>query len=120
MRTSCALLLLCSLLSGCGVGTPGEAVAAGTVMAADLSHRLGWLETAQLERTREILRRAELPLKPPTTLEAQRFRELMAVDKKVREGRLRLVLLEEIGTALVTSDFPDQALDDTLTHFAQC
>ncbi len=108
--------------AGMGFGTwlHGEAVAAGMVMAADLSHRLGWLETAQLDRTREILHRADLPTSPPATLEVQRFRDLMAVDKKVREGRLRLVLLERIGAALVTSDFPDRALDATLGHFARC
>ena len=43
----------------------GEAVAAGMVMAADMSHRLGWIDQSILDRTRHLLQRAKLPVEAP-------------------------------------------------------
>ena len=99
---------------GYGQWLHGEAVAAGTVMAADLSLRLGWLEAGERERIVQLLRAAGLPVEPPPGLGPERFREIMAVDKKVQRGRLRLVLLQGIGRAVVTADFDAKALDETL------
>ena len=48
-----------------GVWLHGEAVAAGMVMAADMSHRLGWIDQSILDRTRRLLQRAHLPVEPP-------------------------------------------------------
>ncbi len=100
---------------GLGYGTwlHGEAVAAGMVMAADLSHRLGWLADSDQVRIRALLAAAGLPIKPPA-LSPTIFRQHMAVDKKVLNGRLRLILLRGIGQAVISTDFPIQALDDTL------
>ena len=50
---------------GAGTWLHGEAVAAGMIMAADLSYRLGWIEQGVLERTRCLLQRAQLPVLPP-------------------------------------------------------
>jgi len=93
--------------TGAGYGNwlHGEAVGAGMCMASDLSARLGWLDQEDLVRIRRVVAAAGLPIDPPPELSADRFLELMAVDKKVLEGRLRLVLLRGIGTALVTDDF---------------
>jgi 3-dehydroquinate synthase len=103
--------------SGYGAWLHGEAVAAGMVMAADMSHRLGWLTKAQFERALRAIERFQLPTAPPR-IGAQRARELMGLDKKVMEGRIRLVLLRTLGEAAVVSDYPAQALDDTLrAHF---
>jgi 3-dehydroquinate synthase len=99
---------------GYGAWLHGEAVAAGMCMAADLSHRLGWLEQGSLARIRTLIAAAGLPVDPPPDLSPARFRELMAVDKKVQAGRLRLVLLQGIGTSLVTADFDPARLDETL------
>ncbi len=99
---------------GYGQWLHGEAVAAGMVMAACLSHRLGWLSDEDVTRIEALLRRARLPVRPPRELERARLRELMSVDKKIRDGRLRLVLLRRIGQAVVTADFPPAALDETL------
>jgi 3-dehydroquinate synthase len=96
--------------AGYGVWLHGEAVAAGMCMAADFSARLGWLSSEAVARIRELLRRARLPVQPPSTMSAQRFLELMAVDKKVLDGRLRLVLLKDIGDAVVTDQFDGQML----------
>jgi 3-dehydroquinate synthase len=100
---------------GYGAWLHGEAVAAGMVMAADLSRRLGWLNDAEVARIERLVRRARLPVRAPATLVPARFLELMAVDKKVLDGRLRLVLLRRLGEAVVTDDYPRAALEATLT-----
>jgi 3-dehydroquinate synthase len=102
--------------TGAGYGNwlHGEAVGAGMCMAADLSARLGWLDGEDLARIRRVIAAAGLPNDPPPGLSADRFLELMAVDKKVLDGRLRLVLLRGIGTALVTDDFDPALLRATL------
>jgi 3-dehydroquinate synthase len=100
--------------AGYGAWLHGEAIAVGMCMAADLSHRLGWLGAPEVERIRALTLAARLPIAPPPGLGPDRFLELMAVDKKVLEGRLRLVLLKAIGEAVVTADFPASALQATL------
>ncbi len=99
---------------GYGAWLHGEAVAAGMVMAADLSRRLGWLNEAEVTRIRALIERARLPVQAPPVLTATRFRELMSVDKKVLAGKLRLVLLKQLGAAVITGDVPAAALDETL------
>jgi 3-dehydroquinate synthase len=99
---------------GYGAWLHGEAVAAGMVMAADLSRRLGWLSGADLTRIVRLTERARLPVRPPAQLTAAQLRGLMSVDKKVQAGKLRLVLLRRLGEAVVTGDFPPAALDATL------
>ncbi|NVK43442.1 MAG: 3-dehydroquinate synthase [Oceanospirillaceae bacterium] len=99
---------------GYGRWLHGEAVAAGTLLAADLSRRLGWLSEEQLTRIEAIHAAARLPLLPPADMSVEQFRSLMTVDKKVLDGRIRLVLLQGIGSAVVTSDFPAELLDETL------
>jgi 3-dehydroquinate synthase len=99
---------------GYGEWLHGEAVGAGTMMAADLSCRLGYISKSDVERIRAILEAADLPLYPPESMAAERFVDLMAVDKKVIDGSIRLVLLREIGKAFVTSDFPASTLMETL------
>jgi 3-dehydroquinate synthase len=88
------------------------------LMAADLSARHGWLSTGAVQRTGALLRAAGLPTSPPAEMTADRFMELMAVDKKVMDGGLRLVLLKDIGNALVTSDFRQDLLAATLAGSA--
>jgi len=104
--------------TGYGNWLHGEAVAAGMLMAADLSARHGWLSTDAVQRTGTLLRQAGLPTSPPAEMDADRFMELMAVDKKVVDGGLRLVLLKDIGDALVTGDFRQDLLAETLAGTA--
>jgi len=102
--------------TGMGYGTwlHGEAVACGMVMAAEMSRQLGWLSPDEVARIRGLLERAQLPVAPPPELSAETFLDLMAVDKKVEAGRLRLVLLRGIGDAVLSSDFDPAALRATL------
>jgi 3-dehydroquinate synthase len=101
--------------TGVGFGTwlHGEAVAAGCVLAARLSQRMGLLTESDVARATDLFKRAGLPAQAPD-LGVARYLELMGLDKKVEQGRLRLVLLEHIGKAFVTSDFPQHALEDVL------
>ena len=62
----------------------GEAVAAGMCMAADLSHRMGWIKSSDLERVTRLIGRAGLPTTPPDGMTPAGFRDLMGLDKKVR------------------------------------
>jgi 3-dehydroquinate synthase len=84
------------------------------LMAADLSWRMGWLEQAEVKRIRRLLLDAGLPVVPPEEISPDRFLELMAVDKKVQAGQLRLVLLKSLGEAVVTSGYPLDLLKTTL------
>lgn len=101
--------------AGYGQWLHGEAVAAGTVMAADLSCRMGWISRADVDRIERLFKLAGLPVKPPQDMTPDRFCALMSVDKKVMDGRLRLVLLHAIGKAVVTDQFEQSALMQTLT-----
>jgi len=91
---------------GYGTWLHGEAVAVGMVMAADLSARLGWISAVDVDGLRQLLLLAKLPVTAPSGMSVDQFLQLMAVDKKVLDGQLRLVLLRELGSAQVTSDFP--------------
>jgi len=104
---------------GYGEWLHGEAVAVGTCMAADLSHRLGWLSEVEYTRIVSLFRRAELPTDPPAEISAERFLDLMAVDKKVLSGKLRLVLLSGIGRSLVTEAFDMKCLEGTLNEYGR-
>lgn len=102
---------------GYGAWLHGEAVAAGTVLACDLSQRIGNLARADAERVITLYRRAGLPVQAPA-LGVERYLELMSRDKKVEGGKLRLVLLRRLGEAFVTAEFPKQALAETLRQSA--
>ena len=89
---------------GYGVWLHGEAVATGMVMAADLSQRMGWISTEDLERTKKIIQRAHLPVKCPA-IPLDEFLAYMAHDKKVLNGQLRLVLMKSLGQAVISKEF---------------
>ncbi|BCJ09413.1 3-dehydroquinate synthase [Pseudomonas sp. RtIB026] len=99
---------------GYGVWLHGEAVAAGTVMALEMSMRLGWIDQPARDRGIRLLQDAGLPVVPPQEMTPAHFMEHMAVDKKVLDGRLRLVLLRQLGEAVVTDDYSTEILQATL------
>lgn len=98
---------------GYGVWLHGEAVAAGMYMAADLSARLGWIIQEDVDHVEKLLLRANLPVKGPAISPAK-MKQLMSVDKKVHDGKIRLVLLKALGEAVVTDEFDTVLLDQTL------
>ncbi|UUY09082.1 3-dehydroquinate synthase [Pseudomonas sp. J452] len=100
---------------GYGVWLHGEAVGAGTAMALEMSTRLGWISSDERDRALRLLIKAGLPVVPPAEMTPEHFLEHMAVDKKVLDGRMRLVLLRRMGEATVTDEFPREVLDATLS-----
>jgi len=103
--------------SGMGYGKwlHGEAVAAGMVMAADLSRRMGFIAQADVDRVIALLKRAKLPVAQPG-IAPGRMLESMAVDKKNEAGKLRFILLDCIGAASVRDDVPAGLLQQTLDN----
>lgn len=98
---------------GYGQWLHGEAVAAGMCMAAELSERLYGLSSNDQQRIAALLGEFGLPTRPPN-LDAEEFLASMALDKKVRAGEIRLVLLRRIGAADITADYPHQEMVDLL------
>ncbi len=99
---------------GYGNWLHGEAVAAGMVMAIDLSIRQGWIDEDVRRRSLALLERAGLPVAPPTGIGVEQFLDLMAVDKKAVDGQIRLVLLRALGEAFVSDDYDPAKLQATL------
>jgi 3-dehydroquinate synthase len=91
----------------------GEAVGAGLLMAATMSCESGLISAAAVERLRKLLVRAGLPTEE-RDVRAGTALEHMRIDKKVKSGRIRLVLLRSIGASFVTAEYADAALQRTL------
>lgn len=100
--------------TGYGNWLHGEAVATGMLMAADLSMRIGNLDQKDVERVDNLLDMAMLPTRAPHHMDYEHFIELMAVDKKVRAGKINFVLFKALGDAFVTNDFDHNLLRETI------
>ncbi len=99
---------------GYGTWLHGEAVGAGMVMACQMSEKLGWIGSDIVERAKALIASAGLPVAPPVEMTPEIFLKYMSVDKKVLDKSLRLVLLKACGKAVVTSEFPESILQETL------
>jgi 3-dehydroquinate synthase len=106
--------------SGAGYGAwlHGEAIAAGMVMASELSQRIGNIQKSDVARVRDLLRRAGLPVAGPA-LSPERMLELMAVDKKAAKGRVRFIVLEAIGRAALRGDLAEPAIREAIVAALQ-
>lgn len=104
---------------GYGQWLHGEAVAAGMMLAMQLSNKLAKISDSELMAFEKLLIQLDLPTRPPASMSSAQFLELMAVDKKVVDGKLRLVVLDSIGQARISSDIdPSQiavVIDEALT-----
>jgi 3-dehydroquinate synthase len=98
---------------GYGAWLHGEAVAVGMVMAADLSRRMGWISAEDFERTKKIILRAQLPVICPK-IPLDQFLAYMSHDKKVLNGQLRLVLLKQLGQAVITREFDAELMKQAI------
>ena len=99
---------------GYGKWLHGEAISAGMVMAAELSKLHGWISDSDVESIRALLKKANLPVDPPSEISATQFKQLMYIDKKVQDGILHLVLIKSLGESFISSDFDKQALQSIL------
>ena len=100
-----------------GTWLHGEAVAAGMVLAAELSVRVATLPSVDSARVRELVVRAGLPARAPA-LGAERYLELMARDKKVERGGLRFVVLDALGRSALRSGIARADIVATLAAHA--
>jgi len=110
--------------SGYGKFLHGEAVAIGTIMAATMSAKMGWIEPELVQRIYDINHKANLPTELPvdSPMSTAKFLKLMSVDKKVANGQLRLILLKgDLGDCRFTADFDENAMKETVEEFvAEC
>lgn len=110
--------------SGYGTWLHGEAVAIGTIMAATMSAKMGWIKPDFVQQIYDIMHAANLPteLPPDSPMSTDKFLKLMSVDKKVANGQLRLILLKgELGNCVFTGDFDENAMKETIEEFvAEC
>jgi 3-dehydroquinate synthase len=106
--------------AGAGYGSwlHGEAIAAGMVMAAELSQDLGFIQPGDVARVRGLVKRAGLPINGPA-LAPERLMELMGVDKKAAQGKLRFVVLESIGRAALKGGIEDRRVRQAIVAAAQ-
>lgn len=95
---------------GYGVWLHGEAIATGMLLALELSSSRGWIERAEVDQFRELLHAMKLPVDVPSGMTPDIFLDLMGRDKKVVDGRLRLILLRGIGAACIVDDVSEQEL----------
>lgn len=100
---------------GYGQWLHGEAVAVGMIQAMQLSQKMGWLSEQQVQRVKDLLVQANLPILPPP-IDSQIARELMQHDKKVKAGKIRFILLKNLGEAIITSDYDEKALLQVLDN----
>ena len=100
---------------GYGNWLHGEAVAAGMMMAIDLSIREGLIDESIRQRSADLLRRAGLPVEPPDGISVEQYLDVMAIDKKTLDGNIRLVLLRALGEAFITADYSPDKLRQTLS-----
>jgi len=104
--------------TGFGPWLHGEAVAAGMVMAAELSRRAGMLAASDARRIEALIARAGLPTRAPK-FAPERWRELIALDKKSAAGRVRFVLLEAVGRARLQAGIEDRLVDEAIAAAVQ-
>ncbi|MBT8609135.1 3-dehydroquinate synthase [Polynucleobacter paneuropaeus] len=97
---------------GYGEWLHGEAVGCGMVMGAKLSCLLKKITQADADRLTRIIHSMHLPTTAPN-FGAERYIELMQVDKKAEGGQIRYVLLEQIGKAYIATA-PHEAVVQTL------
>ena len=99
----------------------GEAVAIGICQAYQLSRDLGLIDDAVVQRVTAHLAAVGLPtrvadISGDSKPDAATLVKIMGQDKKVRDGRLTLILAREIGTAFVSRDVTAEAVQAFLTR----
>lgn len=103
---------------GYGVYLHGEAIAIGIGFASDLSKRMGWLKKEEVDRIMALLKLAKLPVIPPKEMAIKQYIDLMSVDKKNIDGKIKLILLKSIGKATLPISVEPSLLEQTLKNYA--
>jgi 3-dehydroquinate synthase len=98
--------------AGYGEYLHGEAVGLGLVLAARLSHKLGWLSAGDATRIERVVRACHLPVRLRKRLSVKKLIAAMKLDKKVRGGKLRFVALRAVGHAEMADNVPEKTIHD--------
>ncbi|PNH88576.1 3-dehydroquinate synthase [Vibrio diazotrophicus] len=101
---------------GYGNWLHGEAVSAGTMMAAKTAQLQGLITEQQVKRILSIFKRAKLPVHTPESMSFDDFMKHMMRDKKVLAGELRLVLPTSIGTSDVVKGVPETIIEQAIDY----
>jgi 3-dehydroquinate synthase len=99
---------------GYGKWLHGEAVSAGTMMAAQAAKMQSLISTQDVERIEQLLIKARLPVHTPSSMSFDDFMRHMMRDKKVLAGQLRLILPTSIGSAQVISTTPESVIKQAI------
>ena len=86
----------------------GEAISIGMMMAAELSRQLGYIETDEVSRIQELLKKYELPTELKNPIPCESLMIAMGRDKKKRQGTLKYVVLEKLGQAITRADISEK------------
>ncbi|MDT8403153.1 3-dehydroquinate synthase [Sulfuriflexus sp.] len=100
--------------SGYGNWLHGEGVACGMFMAATLSCHQGWIDAAQLQRIKALIQQAGLPVLPPASMSLAQFLDIMAVDKKNIDKKIRLILMKDLGQCFISDNYDHALLQQTI------
>lgn len=100
--------------TGYGNWLHGEGVGCGMFMAATLSHHQDWITDEQLQRIKNLIQRAGLPILPPATMTTEQFIDIMAVDKKNIDKQIRLILMKDLGQSIISDDYDNALLQQTI------
>ena len=92
----------------------GEAVAMGLVAAANLSARLGYCSEELQKRIEASLEATALPTRIPPDVDPESLYKTMSMDKKKKAGRMRMVLLRDVGDVFITDAFDRKAVLETV------
>ncbi|MBC8494261.1 MAG: 3-dehydroquinate synthase [Candidatus Thioglobus sp.] len=104
---------------GYGVFLHGEAISVGMLMAAELSHRLGDLTTQEVLQVKDLLEKSNLPISVNGKISALEFLSAMRVDKKVIDGRIRLILMKKLGQSYITDNYKKEQLEQVIGDFCE-
>jgi len=102
---------------GYGSWLHGEAVAVGMLMAAKLSASRGALTADEVLQIKVMLERFSLPVQPPAGMQIGDFLPYMKTDKKVKAGKMRFVLFQHLGQAILVDDVTDIELNQVFAEF---
>ncbi|NNG14306.1 MAG: 3-dehydroquinate synthase [Gammaproteobacteria bacterium] len=102
--------------TGMGYGNwlHGEGVGCGMFMAATLSCQHNWINNEQLQRIKKLIQKAHLPVLPPASMTVEQFLEIMAVDKKNVDAKIRLILMNDLGQSIISDDYDNALLKKTI------
>lgn len=95
---------------GYGSWLHGEAVAVGMMMAFELAHVRGWVDLPTVTRVRRLLAFFNLPVTPPSGMQIADFMPYMKTDKKVKDGKMRFILPQTLGVAIIVDDVTESEL----------